>query len=183
MKVTLKSVRAAFLHVHKPDEKFHRFGGTFPIEPGSANAKAISAAIEKVAAEKWGAKGKTIVEKLYEDGGVCYSKKPKKNAEGEVYDGFEGMYSIAASQPSPKPTVLGRNKEVLAPDSGKPYSGCYVNAIIDIWAQDNSFGKKINASLSGVQFERDGDAFAGGAPASMDEFEDLGDGADAAAVL
>jgi hypothetical protein len=33
--------------------------------------------------------------------------------------------------------------------------------------------------LSGVQFNRDGDAFTGGGAASEDDFDDLGEGADA----
>lgn len=54
-----------------------------------------------------------------------------------------------------------------------------MNASIELWAQDNKqFGKRINAQLRGVQFLRDGDAFAAGSPASEDEFEDLGDQGD-----
>ena len=48
-----------------------------------------------------------------------------------------------------------------------------MNASIELWAQDNSFGKRVNASLRGVQFLKDGDAFAGGGAASDDEFDDL----------
>ena len=55
----------------------------------------------------------------------------------------------------------------LVESSGKPYSGCYVNAIIECWAQDNKeFGKRINFGLKGVQFLRDGDAFSGGGKAA-----------------
>jgi hypothetical protein len=69
----------------------------------------------------------------------------------------------------------------LEKDTGVIYSGCFVNAQIDIWAQDNGFGKRINCTLAGVQFAADGDAFGGGRPASADDFDDLGDlgGADA----
>ena len=37
-----------------------------------------------------------------------------------------------------------------------------MNAIVELWAQDNNYGKRINASLAGVQFAKDGEAFAGG---------------------
>ncbi len=57
---------------------------------------------------------------------------------------------------------------------GKPYSGCYVNGIVDIWAQDNGFGRRLNATLKGVQFVKDGDAFSGGTAVSADAFDDLG---------
>ncbi|WP_244126983.1 ssDNA-binding protein, partial [Xylella fastidiosa] len=61
----------------------------------------------------------------------------------------------------------------LAAQDGRPYAGCYVNANIELWAQDNNYGKRINASLGGVQFLRDGEAFAGGGVASVEDFEDL----------
>jgi hypothetical protein len=48
-----------------------------------------------------------------------------------------------------------------------------VVAIVELWAQDNSWGKRINATLKGVQFYQDGEAFAGGVSASADDFEDL----------
>jgi hypothetical protein len=48
-----------------------------------------------------------------------------------------------------------------------------VNASIELWCQDNNYGKRINASLRGVQFLKDGEAFAGGGVANADEFDDL----------
>ena len=50
----------------------------------------------------------------------------------------------------------------------------YVNGSIELWCQDNAYGKRINATLRGVQFLKDGEAFAGGGSASADEFDDLG---------
>ena len=55
--------------------------------------------------------------------------------------------------------------------------------MIDIWAQDNNFGKRVNASLGGVQFLRDGDAFAGGGVAAPDDFDDISEGADADTLI
>jgi hypothetical protein len=62
--------------------------------------------------------------------------------------------------------------------SGKPYSGCYVNAVIELWAQDNKFGKRINASLMGVQFLRDGQRLSGGGVASADDFQAIPEAAE-----
>jgi hypothetical protein len=83
------------------------------------------------------------------------------------------MYVSASNKVAP--LVVDKDKSPLSEASGRPYAGCYVNASLDIWAQDNSYGKRVNATLRGVQFFRDGDAFAGGAPASEDEFDDLSD--------
>jgi hypothetical protein len=59
-----------------------------------------------------------------------------------------------------------------------PYSGCYVNASVEFWAQDGD-NAGIRCSLRAVQFLRDGDAFAGGSKVTADELDDLGEGAEA----
>jgi hypothetical protein len=76
-----------------------------------------------------------------------------------------------------RPLVIDKDKSPLTEQDGKPYAGCFVNASVELWPQDNNYGKRVNASLRGVQFFRDGDAFAGGGAASEDEFDDLAVGA------
>ena len=51
---------------------------------------------------------------------------------------------------------------------------------IECWAQDNKHGKRINFSLLGVQFVRDGERLAGGSVATADDFEPLPGATDAA---
>ena len=89
------------------------------------------------------------------------------------YEGYAGNYFISARNKT-RPTIFDRDgKTPLVQADGKPYAGCYVNAAIELWCQDNNYGKRINASLRGVQFLKDGEAFAGGGVASEDDFEDL----------
>ncbi|MDC9591893.1 DUF2815 family protein, partial [Xenorhabdus sp. XENO-10] len=95
------------------------------------------------------------------------------------YDGYAGCMFISASNKA-RPLVIDRDRTPLTAQDGRPYSGCYVNATISIFAYENN-GKGISASLSGVQFLRDGDAFAGGGVASVDDFDDISEGADAEA--
>ena len=100
--------------------------------------------------------------------------------EKAQYDGFAGNFFVTASaQETAAPTVIDRDRSPLTQRSGRPYPGCYVNASLEFWAQDNAYGKRINAQLRGVQFLRDGDSFSAGRPASSDEFEDVSEGADA----
>jgi hypothetical protein len=152
-----------------------RFSAAFVIVPKSENAKLLDAATEQVAKEKWGAKAAGILTELKNKGRVCYKESPLSK-DGEVYDGFEGMYSLNASNVARVP-VIDKDTTPLTPADGKPYGGCYVDASIEIWAQDNSWGKRINGKLRWVQFRRNGDAFSGGAPVSQDEFQSIADGA------
>lgn len=179
MKVKIKG-RLAFPALFEPKavggEGEPRFSAAFAIDPSSESAKALASAVTEVAKSKWGAKADGILAELKKKGRVCYKDSPLTNSEGEVYDGFEGMHSLNASSKS-RPTVVDRDRTPLVAADGKPYAGCYVTAIVELWAQDNQYGRRINATLSGVQFERDGDAFGGSAPASADDFDDLSSGA------
>lgn len=184
MKVKLENVRLAFPNLFTPKavgDGEPSYSAAFPVAPGSANAKALAAAVEAVAKEKWGAKATGVLTELKSKGRVGYKEAPLSK-EGEVYDGFEDMHSLNTSSKT-RPLVIDGQKNPLTAADGKPYAGCYVNAQVEVWAQDNSYGKRINAQLKGVQFLRDGDAFGGGAPASTDDFESIEDGADAAALV
>ena len=180
--IKLQNVRLSFPDLFEAKavngEGEPRFSAVFVIEPGSANAKLLHDTVEQVAKEKWGAKAPGTLNELKQKGRVAFQERPKTNASGEVYDGFEGMYHVGASNTT-RVAVIDRDTSPLTAQDGKPYAGCYVDASIELWAQDNSWGKRLNAKLRWVQFRGDGDAFSGGAPVSQDEFSAIADGADA----
>lgn len=93
------------------------------------------------------------------------------------YDGYAGHMSLKASNKK-RPTVIGRDKAPVTEDDNIIYGGCYVNAIIELWAQNNEYGKRVNANLLGVQFVRDGEPFASGETVGADDFDDLSDDLD-----
>jgi hypothetical protein len=84
-----------------------------------------------------------------------------------------GCYTVKASTKK-RPLVINRDKTPITESDNVVYAGCYVNAIISLWAQNNQFGKRINASLEGVQFCRDGEPFGSGG-IDADEFDAFGD--------
>lgn len=146
-----------------------RFSAVLLIEPGSPSHEACKTAMRAAAAEKWGeAKADAAVKGLTATGKVAMYDGDIK---ADSYDGFEGMIAISAhSQESAPPVLLDGQKNQLPRNTGVIYPGCYVNASIEFWAQDNQFGKRINAQLRGVQFAKDGDSFSAARPASDDEF-------------
>jgi len=160
-----------------------RWGARFIVDPANrAMVAEIEKTIEEVAAAKWpgtDAKGepkyKAILAKLWKDGKVCFLKEDYCAKSGEPYAGFEDMYSIGAGQPGDQagPTIVDLDRTRLTKADGRPYSGCYVVPRLDVWAQDNGYGRRINASIKGIQFLRDGDAFGASAPAQADDFDDL----------
>jgi hypothetical protein len=93
------------------------------------------------------------------------------------YAGYDGHMSIKASS-AKRPLVLDRDRSPLTEDDNRLYAGCYVNAVIELWAQNNQYGKRINANLLGVQFFKDGEPFSDGVTASADDFDDFADDMD-----
>lgn len=188
MKLKISNCRLAFPQLFEAksvnNEGDPRFGAVFIVEPGSDNAKALSVAVKTTAFEKWGVKADAILKELNAKDRVAYKAAAKTNASGDVYDGFEGKHHVNTSRPENKgrPLVIGADKSPLVPADGKPYAGCYVDASIELWPQDNKYGKRINATLLGVQFRRDGDAFSGGSVANTDDFDDLSEGSEAEMV-
>lgn len=177
MEVYLKETRLAFGNgiwkpqVVKDSDSEPSYSCQFLIDPEKQPklVKTIRAAMNQVAKEKWGAKAAVIMKKLEKMDKLCLHDGDTK----EELDGYEGMLFVSARS-KVKPTIVDRNREDLTIRDGRPYSGCIVTGLVDIYPQDNSFGKRINASLMGVQFVRDGEPFGGGRRAKADDFEDLG---------
>lgn len=178
MIINLKNVRLAFFDGFKPvafedGEGEKKYASTFLIPKNSAQAKEVKAAITEVAKAAWKDKAPAVLKQLEGNPNkYCF-----QDGDGKSYDGYAGNFALAAKNKK-RPSIVDRDKTPLTEEDGKPYSGCYVNASVEIWAQDNKWGKGIRASLRGIQFVRDGDAFSAGSVASADEFDDLGEGAD-----
>lgn len=180
-RILLKDARLAFPNLFEPTtvagEGKPRYSATLLIPADHPQLDEIRKKIEAVAKEKWKDKAASTLTSLYKTGKVALHDGDEK----AQYDGFPGNFFVAAaSQESAPPTVVDQLRQPLTPKSGKPYAGCYVNASLEFWAQDNQWGKRINCTLRGVQFYKDGDSFSAGRPADADEFEEVSEGADAA---
>lgn len=85
-------------------------------------------------------------------------------------DGYENTWSLKAANNN-RPITVDRKRNPITEDDDIFYAGCYVNAQIDFWVQNNGFGKRINANLLGIQFYKDGEPFASGEKGSADDFD------------
>ena len=179
-RVKLKNVRLSFPHLFKPqagqpDDNGNpgkaRYNASFINEANNQfaaeNERAVLKAIEDVKKAKWGDKiPKIKAEKL------CW-----RDGDEESYDGYEGNWYLSSASPGDKkaPLLRDRRRNQVKEEDGLLYGGCYVNAIVTIWAQDDAnYGKRINAVLEGVQFVAHGEAF-GNAGISDDDFDEYDD--------
>lgn len=95
--------------------------------------------------------------------------------------GYKGNLFINSSNEI-QPQVVDEKGDKILATSGTIYPGVYATVILEPWAQDNQFGKRVNASLLGVQFLRKGERLAGGSVATADDYAPLPAGAVEAAA-
>ena len=153
--------------------------------PGTPAHVALSAAIQKVAAAKWGAQSGAFIQEMNAANTLCLHDGATKASD----PAFNGMKFVSASSKR-QPTALisrqGANVKMTVDDPCYPYAGCWANVQLNIWPQEakGQWPRRINAEVTAVQFLRHDEAFVGGAAAAvkLDEFPVVETaGADAAA--
>jgi hypothetical protein len=180
MKIRIEDVRIAFPAIAAPQafgDGEPAYGGRFIIVPGSANAKLLAKTFKEVADEMWKDKGPSVLKALRADKKMAYIEQEYLNKEGVPYDGFADSYYLQTRNAKVQPGVFNKYNERLTSKSDIErtiYGGCYVTAQVEVWAQDNKYGRRLNCNLLGLIFRADGPGFGGGAaPSSDDDFADL----------
>lgn len=155
-KIQLKNVRLTFPSIYTTElyegDDTGKYSATFLIPKTDTEViNKIKASIKNVLQEK-----KLKLENIDK------SKQCFKDGDDTEYDGFAGNYSIKCTKKSEKGrvTLFDRDKSALTEQDDKFYSGCYVNALIDIWCYDKK-AKGFSATLYAIQFVKDGERLGG----------------------
>lgn len=129
--------------------------------------------------EKWGKIPAKVKGYAYNKADGSTYRDEYTNEEGDYWAGFEAdtFYISAAKQEERckdgQMTVLNQLREPLAANSGQIFSGCFVNAVIDIYAyNDEGKPEGVTASLEGVQLKAKGEALGITQIDAADDFED-----------
>lgn len=122
-------------------------------ERGKADFEALRKASAIAKKEKWGEKIPKIPSNM-----LCI-----KDGDGEYgKEETAGCWIVSASEDTP-PQVLDRDGQTeLSESDGKIYSGVVARVMLNLWCQDNKYGKRVNANLRAVQFVRHDEAFGKG---------------------
>lgn len=173
MQIKLLNVRLSFPDLFKPKSvngSEPKYAAAFLLDKtqDAAQIARIRTAMKAVAAEKFGATPPKGLK-------VCLHEGAEKE-----YDGYTAENMYISTSAAARPTVIDRDMTPLTAEDNKPYAGCFVNAVIRLWAQDNQYGKRINAQIQGVQFVNDGDAFGADPFKAEDHFAPVEGGATSA---
>jgi hypothetical protein len=160
-KVVLKNVRLSFPSLSEPasfDGQQGKYEATFLIDKETQVDQKVQIH-EKILRLLAGKPFQISAEKL------CL-----KDGDHVSYRDYQGKWAIKASN-ARMPKCVDQRKNTMSPD--ELYAGCKVNAVIDLWLQDNKYGRRINANLYAVQFVEHGEAL--GARANTNPLDDLND--------
>lgn len=149
------------------------FSASFIMPKDHPDLDKLEAAITEAAKQKWPQKFASHLkaarakDKLPLHDGDLKADKPY----GAAYAGNFYISARNNAKTSPAPTVVNAAAKKLdsANDPQAPYSGCYVNVFLSIYAYQNE-GEGIGASIAGVQFASDGERLSGGAVVSPADF-------------
>lgn len=193
MKLKLTNVRLSFPDLQHATQFQGKgpfnYAATVLVPTDDKQWAVVNEAIKTVASEKWGKKAAAILAEIMPDKKACCWIDGNRRE----YDGYAGNWSLAGKRKQDKgaPLVLDADKSPIFQQDrsyypgkeGRIYAGCYVNASVEIYAQDSSDGKGIRCEILGIQFAKDGDSFGGGAAPSADDFDDVAEGADAESLV
>lgn len=153
--IMIKGARVSFPHLFtKPtiNGEEGKCGATFMLDP-KTHAKTISQIETNMDdLSKFRFKGRKIPS----------DKLCLRDGEDKGRTEYEG-YQILSANSKDKPLVISKDgRTVVTNEEDNPiYAGCYVNAKVRLWAQDNQYGKRINCELVAIQFLKDGEPLDG----------------------
>ncbi len=166
--IMIKNVRVSFPHLFtRPviNGEEGKCGATLMLDPEkhTVSIKALNNQIAELFKEKF--KGRKLpAEKL------CL-----RDGEDKGRPEYEG-YQVLSANSKGKPFVISTNgtDTINNEDDCPIYAGCYVNAKVRLWAQDNNYGKRVNAELVAIQFAADGEALDGAHVSVEDAMDGFG---------
>lgn len=143
------------------------YSAQFLIEKGTEEFKLATTAYKRICETRFG--GKEPKDLKYR----CV-----KSCSEFDYDGYEDdMIVLVAKGKENAPHVLDKDLTPLLKGSSRPYAGCYVNAVVQVYGWKAPHGFGVGADLKAVQFVRDGEPF-GSRGMEIEDMFDVEDGDD-----
>jgi hypothetical protein len=178
--IKLENVRLSFPDIFQPrkqdDGSKGSYGASLIMAPDHPAVQIIAAEMIALAKEKWPKDHEVNYAAMKETARLCL----RGGAGKAKFAGYKGNVYISANNKSPIKVFDSKNRMITSECEEAPYAGCNVNATVELWVQDHpSFGQRINATLRGIQFHSDNEAFGSGSVAEDDEFGAPTEGADA----
>lgn len=138
--------------------------------PKGTDLKALKELAKKTASEKWPKGLPANFRTPFRDGG-----------EKEQLDGYEEGVTFVKFSGKYKPEVIDQKKQPIGADDF--YAGCWGRLTYTCYAYDNSGNKGVAFGLVNIQKAKDDEPFGLGSSSADEDFEELEDDTELAALL
>lgn len=180
--IQLSGVRLSFPKLIEPEaaqgtpNAAKKFGCDFIFTNDDPQFAKVMSEIGNVATEKWKEHAGSVLQIVGTDRKLrCFGSGNEKidKKTFKPYTGYAGANYLSASSNEDKPPIMvdgdgnpcpNENSMLRKQLARKLYGGCFVNAAVRIWPQDNQFGRGIRCELIAVQFAKDGEPFGEAPP-------------------
>jgi hypothetical protein len=179
--IFVSNARLSFPHLAEPQKQTDKITGNsrltyncdLILEPNSPAIQEFMARYHVLAVEKWQDNANNAMQQIQANRKQrCYGVGEEK-VDSKTFQprgGYQGKVYISASNKN-MPQMIQQDGRPADPANTmacqavarKMYGGCYINAAIKPWIQQNDTGIGIRCDLIAVQFFADGEAFGEGA--------------------
>lgn len=163
----IKRARLSFPAIVKPKSSAPgaepAYSCDFILDPDAVEWGELAQMIQQMAATKWADKAEGVLKHIAGEKRLrCYGVgADKTNNMGEIYSGYEeGVY--IGGRNTEQPQLIGADAQPLPPTANLNQlfaGGNHVSGIVNIWLQDNQYGKAIRGKLVAVQYLDEGEKF------------------------
>ena len=174
--IFLSNVRLSFPQLVEPRASVEggvkKYSADFIMAPDHAGFQQFMVEYAKLANEKWGANAQQVMQMIQQDRKLrCYGTGSEKidKKTFQPYLGYANMVYISANKDQPCQMIQADGKPIDPANTmayqamgRKMYGGCYVNAAVRPWLQENKHGRGVRCDMVALQFAADGEPFGEG---------------------
>ena len=175
--VFLQDVRLSFPHIVEPHSAAanapKKYSADFIMPQDHKGFASFMQQVAMIAQEKWKDNSTAVLQMIQADRKLrCFGGPADKidKKTFKPYSGYDGNVYISANKDQMPQMIRIDGTPVDAGNTmeyqqlaRKMYGGCFVNAAVRPWCQENKYGCGIRCDLIAIQFARDGEAFGEGA--------------------
>ncbi len=171
--IFLSGVRLSFPQLVEPrssvENGVKKYSADFIMPMTHTGVNQFGAGYAKMAQDKWKEHAQSVMAIIQGDRKLrCFGQGNEK-VNGKTfkpYDGYADQFYISANKDH-MPQMIQADGAAVDPANTmayqalarKMYGGCYVNAAVRPWLQENKHGRGVRCELIAIQFANDGEAF------------------------
>ena len=179
--IYLSNVRLSFPHIVEPQRTMNEqtgkekisYNAEFIMPMDHVGLQQFLKAYAALALDKWKDNATAVMNMIQNERRLrCFGRGEEKvnKKTFQPYDGYAGHAYITVGRDT-SPQLIGAdgtpidvaNTMAYQATARTMYGGCFVNAAIKPWLQDNQYGRGVRCDFVAVQFANNGEPFGAGA--------------------